>query len=205
MVKMRIGQLSLALCAAFVVGAVAGVGLVRSWQKANQRDATIPRREMMALSRMSPTIVMLGDSHTEFATWPELTGCPGVANFGIAGNTSTDIVERLPSVIAARPRAVLLMIGTNDVLRGINPADTASNVTRIAQRLAAEDIHVAIQAIPPIPGQESRVAALNARLNPTIQPPFTAGDIAHDNIHLRASGYAKWRDAVAPLMAAHCH
>ena len=158
----------------------------------------------MALSRMSPAIIMLGDFHTEFATWPELTGCPGVANFGIAGNTSADIVARLPSVIDARPRAVLLMIGTNDLLRGIDAADTVANVTRIAQRLAAENIQVAIQAIPPILGQESLVAALNARLKPTIEPPFTASDIAHDNIHLRPAGYAKWRDAVAPLIAAHC-
>lgn len=205
MANVRIGSLWAALCAAFVVGAFAGVASVRYWQKAHQRDTTIPRQEMMALSRMSPTTIMLGDSHTEFATWPELTGCPGVANFGIAGNTSTDIVARLPSVIAARPRAVLLMIGTNDVLRGINPADTAANVTQIAQRLAAENVQVAIQAIPPILGQESLVAALNARLNPTIKPPFTAVDIARDNIHLRASGYAKWRDAVAPFIAAHCH
>lgn len=204
MVNVRMASLSAALCAAFVVGAFAGVALVRYWQKAHQRGPIIPRQEMMALSRMSPTIIMLGDSHTEFATWPELTGCPGVANFGIAGNTSADIVARLPSVIAARPRAVLLMIGTNDLLRGINPADTASNVTQIAQRLAAENVQVAIQAIPPILGQENLVAALNARMKPTIEPPFTAGDIAHDRIHLRPAGYAKWRDAVAPLIAAHC-
>ena len=155
MVNVRTASLSAALCGAFVVGVFAGVVLVRYWHKAHQRDPIVPRQEMMALSRMSPTIIMLGDFHTEFATWPELTGCPGVANFGIAGNTSADIVARLPSVIDARPRAVLLMIGTNDLLRGIDAADTASNVTRIAQRLAAENIQVAIQAIPPILGQES--------------------------------------------------
>ncbi len=165
---MRIGLLLAALCAAFVFGAVAAIGLLRVWQKLHQRDASIPRQEMMALSRMHPRIIMLGDSHTEWATWPELTDCPPVANFGIAGNTSADILARLPSVIAARPRAVLLMVGTNDILRGIKPGDIASNVTRITQRLAAENVHVAVQAIPPIPGQESLVTALNARLRPTI-------------------------------------
>lgn len=199
------GWLSVALCVAFVAGAIIGAGSYRSWQKMRQRDAFAPRQDMMALSRLRPNIVMLGDSHTELATWSELTGCPGVANFGISGNTSADIMARLPGVIAARPRVVFLMIGTNDILGGISLDDTASNVAQITQRLAAENVQVVIQAIPPLVGREKSVAALNARLKPTIEPPFTAADITSDRIHLRASGYAKWRDAAAPLIAMHCH
>src|SRR3954451_7586104 len=62
-----------------------------------------------------PEIVMLGDSLTEWGNWHELVPEFRVINRGIAGDTSSGVLDRLEEVIARRPKLVFLMIGTNDI------------------------------------------------------------------------------------------
>jgi hypothetical protein len=39
-----------------------------------------------------PSIVMLGDSHTEFPNWAKLLNCNSVANFGVGGEWMSALV-----------------------------------------------------------------------------------------------------------------
>ena len=52
-----------------------------------------------------PDIVMLGDSLTEWGNWHELVPEFRVINRGIAGDTSSGVLDRLEEVIARRPVA----------------------------------------------------------------------------------------------------
>jgi lysophospholipase L1-like esterase len=150
----------------------------------------------------NPSIVMLGDSHTEFVNWPLLLHCKSIANHGVGGNDTAQMLARLPEVIAQRPRLVVLMAGTNDARRYVSPAETIANLRAIKQRITDRGIEYVSLTPPPLP---SRGDSINASIGAAmLQVPFTVDDLRPDQIHLRRSGYAKWRDAIAPMVQKYC-
>ncbi len=58
-----------------------------------------------------------------------------VVNLGVSGDTTTDGVERLPSVLAVRPKVVILEFGGNDGLRGLPIADAKQNLAKMIEAL----------------------------------------------------------------------
>ena len=65
-----------------------------------------------------------------------------VLNGGVSGDTTAGGLARLDWALADRPDAVLVELGANDFLRGIDPALSRDNLTRIVERLQAEDLPV---------------------------------------------------------------
>jgi len=61
-----------------------------------------------------------------------------VYNAGVSGDTTTDGLERLPGILAMKPRIVILELGGNDGLRGIPPALTKANMEKMIQPLQAQ-------------------------------------------------------------------
>lgn len=51
-----------------------------------------------------------------------------VVNLGVSGDTTTDGVERLPTVLAVHPAVVILEFGGNDGLRGLPVTSTQQNL-----------------------------------------------------------------------------
>ncbi len=74
-----------------------------------------------------------------------------VANAGISGETTTDALERLPSVTALRPVVVIVEFGGNDGLRGLPVATTRSNLDRIVVTLkdSGTEVLLAGMTLPP--------------------------------------------------------
>ncbi len=58
-----------------------------------------------------------------------------VVNFGVSGDTTTDGVERLPSVLAAKPAIVILEFGGNDGLRGLPVTSSEKNLRTMVEAL----------------------------------------------------------------------
>lgn len=149
-----------------------------------------------------PSIIMLGDSHTEFVNWPLLLHCPSIANHGIGGNDTSQILARVPEIIAKKPRLVVLMAGTNDARRYVPPTQTRANLASIRASIEAAGIEFISLTPPPLP---SRGDSVNVSISAaTLAVPFTLDDLRPDQIHLRRSGYAKWRDAIAPTVQKYC-
>lgn len=65
-----------------------------------------------------------------------------VLNGGNSGDTTAAGLARLDWALADRPDAVLVELGANDGLRGIDPASTYENLDAILTRLAAEELPV---------------------------------------------------------------
>jgi len=65
-----------------------------------------------------------------------------VLNFGVSGDTSVDGLERLPQVLAAKPRAVLLEFGANDCYQGLPVEETLDALDKMITGLRAEEIAV---------------------------------------------------------------
>ena len=87
-------------------------------------------------------VVLLGDSITQgwgedFSHW-----FPGmkIANRGISGDTTRGVLIRLQDdVLALEPKAILLLIGTNDLEENATPETIASNLKLILGAIAAHD------------------------------------------------------------------
>ncbi len=65
-----------------------------------------------------------------------------VINGGNSGDTTAAGLARLDWSLADHPDAVLVELGANDALRGLDPAQTRDNLDRILARLVALDLPV---------------------------------------------------------------
>jgi acyl-CoA thioesterase-1 len=79
-----------------------------------------------------------------------------VANMGISGDTTQDGLERLPLVLAEKPRIVVLEFGANDGLRGQPVSIAERNLAQMAEALEKSGARVVLAGItlPPNYGPE---------------------------------------------------
>jgi lysophospholipase L1-like esterase len=148
-------------------------------------------------------VAFLGDSITQGWAYP-------AANFGIFGNTTQQMLQRDAAVLAGHGYAkVIILGGTNDVLLGIEPEITVSNLEKIAlavQRSGAEPV---LCEIPPIfhslkvddnkdysndvrrlNGQIARLAAEHRwRLVDYYDPLRYHPHVSSDGVHMKRRGY----------------
>ncbi len=103
--------------------------------------------------------VLLGDSITDFFNYYELfydfckTSGQAVYNRGISGDTTDRLLERLyDNVLAIEPKNLVLLIGTNDIGRGLPLSMTLENVEKIITetKKACPDVNFIIEAVYPI-------------------------------------------------------
>jgi hypothetical protein len=139
-------------------------------------------------------VVFLGDSLTQGLAVDAVS--PLAVNYGVAGAKSSDLVPAVRQLGSLkRARAVALMIGTNDVGRGV--------VDGIEGRLRAISASIPVPVIwteiPPHSGGD--VSAVNAAAAKVCaeRPDCTflrmgwgAADMATDGVHLSPEGRARW-------------
>jgi acyl-CoA thioesterase-1 len=96
-----------------------------------------------------PVIVAFGDSLTAGFGVPPGKSYPDdlqrlidagkyryrIVNLGVSGDTTTDGMVRLPSVLALHPTLVILEFGANDGLRGLPVASARKNLADMIQSL----------------------------------------------------------------------
>ena len=101
-------------------------------------------------------ILMIGDSLTQGYGLPPGTEIPAVLeaklrtagvnvtviNAGVSGDTSAGGLARLDWSLADHPNAAIIELGSNDALRGIDPAQTEKNLSAILAKLKAGHIPV---------------------------------------------------------------
>jgi len=65
-----------------------------------------------------------------------------VINAGVSGDTSADGLSRIDWSLADKPDAAIVELGSNDALRGIDPAITEKNIAAVLAKLAAAHVPV---------------------------------------------------------------
>jgi acyl-CoA thioesterase-1 len=65
-----------------------------------------------------------------------------IVNLGVSGDTTTDGLERLPTVLAIHPAIVILEFGGNDGLRGLPVASAEKNLSDIVEALKKARVKV---------------------------------------------------------------
>lgn len=115
-------------------------------------------------------IVALGDSLTAGYQLPPDAGFPeqladalaaegyqvNVMNAGVSGDTSSGGLARLDWAVAPGTDILILALGSNDALRGIEPHVTRANLETIVTRMNDRDINVLIVGMlaPPNMGED---------------------------------------------------
>ena len=159
----------------------------------------------------SAVAVFLGDSLTERGDWQQVLPGQHVLNFGIGGNTTDDVLERLDEVVAARPSIVVLEIGTNDFAWRIPLEEVVETIERLLVELRAKlpDARLLVQSILPRQPEYAHVVhTVNEQIQafaPSVDVeyldvwPALAGDdegikpeFTVDGLHLSDAGYAAW-------------
>lgn len=144
-----------------------------------------------------------------------------VINAGVSGDTTAGGVARLDWTLADRPDAMIVALGGNDLLRGIDPAASRANLARILARLRDEGVPALLVGLP-APGNygpEFRAAfeamypelaaEYGAALVPDLLAPITEKHLTGqafldlmqaDGIHPNAAGVALVVEALGPAV-----
>lgn len=110
-------------------GRVLGMAPQHEWNRNYQ-----VRREMFRLDKNeSARVLMLGDSLTAQGEWNAMLGEPLVANRGIDGDTSVGVLARIGDDADFGGDAVVIWIGTNDVLQGQAAGPIAQRIIEAAR------------------------------------------------------------------------
>ena len=173
------------------------------------------------------TIVALGDSLTAGYRLPPDDGFPEqlqaalkakgytdvtVVNAGVSGDTTSGGLSRLDWAVGPDADAVILELGANDALRGIDPSIAHKNLEEMIVRLQKRGLPILLAGMlaPPNLGKDYA-----ARFNPiypdiakkydlTLYPFFLDGVVTHpklmlsDGLHPTAEGVAEIVTRIMP-------
>lgn len=186
---------------------------------------TVPAVQAQAEERV---IVAFGDSLTAGLGVAAADGYPAVLeqklkeagysyrviNSGVSGETTAGGLRRVDWVLRSRPEIVILELGANDGLRGLDVAQTEKNLAAIIERLqkAGVEVILAGMKMPPNYGKEYTEAferiypRLAAQYRLTLIPFFLDGVAAQSNlnqadgIHPTGQGYRVIVDRIWPMI-----
>ena len=179
-----------------------------------------------------PRIVAFGDSLTaglgvaledaypaQLQRRLEQQGVPyRVINAGVSGDTTAGGLRRVDWALKSRPTILILELGANDGLRGLNPGETKANLERIIQRCQQASVTVVLAGmkLPPNYGAdytksfEAVYPALAKQYRLMLIPFFLDGVAGSpslnqaDGIHPTGEGYRiiadKVLETVKPLL-----
>lgn len=151
------------------------------------------------LERFPPpgSISFVGDSHVERGPWWIL---PDVANYGISGAGTADVLSRIDRIEAGR---FIVLVGVNDIVSGRKPPDVAADIGKIVAGRTTTLLSV-LPVRGRYAGHNQAIAELDALLPEVCSEPSCNlidtwtimaedGELAarytNDGLHLNADGY----------------
>lgn len=86
----------------------------------------------------------------QLQAWLRENGVPDVIviNAGVSGDTTAGGLARIGWVLGDDPDAVIVALGGNDLLRGIDPASSRANLDGILATIAERDLPVILAGLP---------------------------------------------------------
>ena len=189
--------------------------------------ALIAAARVQPVNAESPVkVVALGDSLTAGYGLPDKDGfvprlqaaltakgiAAVVANAGVSGDTAADGLARLSWSVPEGTDAVIVELGANDMLRGLNPAVTREKLDAILQRLVQRHIAILLCGMRSAPNLgpdyghafESIYPDLAAKYGALLYPFFldgAAGNLSltqSDGLHPNAGGVGVIVERILP-------
>ncbi|MBO9595108.1 MAG: sialate O-acetylesterase [Niabella sp.] len=165
-------------------------------------------------------IVFLGNSITFWGLFNQTLGQPQIRNRGIPGDITNGVLERLDGILDGKPAKIFILIGINDIARGIPDSIVIGNqrqiVTRIRERSPRTKIF--LQTLLPTNSsfkklaahynKEAHIRAVNEGLRKIaaasgvtlvdLHAVFDDGtgqlikELTFDGVHITKKGYDRW-------------
>jgi acyl-CoA thioesterase-1 len=182
-----------------------------------------------AFAARGQVVTILGDSITAGYGLPQQASLPvqlhlaleklGVPNIvrgaGVSGDTTQDGAGRIDFSIRPDTAVVVVALGGNDLLQGVDPKTTRANLERIVTRLKARHMGVVLAGLhaPPEIGAgyardfDAVFPAVAKQHGVTLYPDLLAGVARHralnqgDAIHPNAQGVQVIVGKLAPVVA----
>ena len=183
----------------------------------------------MPASAKTPEILAFGDSLTGGLGLPASEAFPArlqalleedgidvkIVNSGVSGDTTTDGLARLDWALADKPDFVILALGANDALRGINPKIVRANLDKMIEKIQTSGAKVLLLGMlaPTNWGTEyerafDMIYPELAKAHDVPLYPFILDGVAMnpalnqpDGMHPNERGVAVMTDHIAPLVA----
>jgi len=187
--------------------------------------------QKVSLFRLLPDtkreIIFLGNSITDIGEWTEIWQNPKVKNRGISGDNTFGVLARLDEVVASKPKKVFLMIGINDIAKGIPDNVIVENIIKIITNIqaASPKTILILQSILPTndaftefkrhQNKDGHIRTVNAALRNYCQQHQlvfvdlyslflnTSGKLdvryTNDGLHINGAGYMLWRDTLRKM------
>lgn len=177
----------------------------------------------------STTIVMLGNSLTEYGgDWGKRLGAD-VANYGIIGDHLGGMLRRLHQVTEHHPKAIFFMGGINDVNSKTSASMIFARQKKLIESIQRQSpqtriyvesllpINLSVKQWRPLIGQAHKIPEINKQLKAyceekgltfiDLYPLLTDSDgttlrreLTRDGLHLTEAGYDIWVDKIKPLV-----
>ena len=173
-------------------------------------------------------ILFIGNSITNGAEWNELFPRKRVKNGGISGDTSEGVYDRLDAVVKGKPAKIFILVGINDISRGIQVDTIVQNMKRIVEKIQNESpkTKIYIQSILPVNPdfgmfkghmKPQLIKEINQSYQNIVQE-YKVNYIdlyshfleegtdkmdkkyTNDGLHLLGEGYLLWREIVKPYL-----
>ncbi len=181
-----------------------------------------------SLPQTKGDIIFIGNSITDGGEWSELFNDLRVKNRSISGDVSAGVLRRIDEVVKRKPEKVFLMIGTNDLARGISTDSVVRNILLAATWIKQESpsTRLFVQSILPVSdvfkkfsghtNKTDSIIKVNERLGKAAEtyqytflklyPAFCnqQGKLntkyTNDGLHLVGDGYLLWKHLVFPYV-----
>jgi lysophospholipase L1-like esterase len=229
---------------ACIAVAIAGVALGFAWGVVVMHNHVFPYAQLQAAKRVlgadaapenvqharnsifaafapKSDVVMVGDSLVEQGPWSEIFPGIAVANRGIGGDSTQDVLARMNEIYAVQAKKAFVMLGSNDVFEGRPVQSAFEDYKKVVALLASHGSAVIIQstlecsrrkcgaALAEI-RQLNELLAGHARQSGYLYVDINKGITAEeglmpefttDGVHLNGKGYLHWSAQIRPLLA----
>ncbi len=166
-------------------------------------------------------IVFLGDSITDGGCWEEMLPGVPLKNRGINADDTVGVIKRLDDIVMPKPRAIFLLIGTNDLPWFVHRknSEILKNYNQILSRCRelSPSTQVFVQSLlPRTKSYAKRIQIINTALKElavrhgytfiNLYPSFAdengclQKNLTNDNLHLMAAGYLRWVEILQPYI-----
>ncbi|MDR1042211.1 MAG: GDSL-type esterase/lipase family protein [Deltaproteobacteria bacterium] len=153
------------------------------------------------------TVVLLGDSLTEWGDYSGLSGrerpcgAAGPVNHGVSGDTTWGILARLHETTVLKPDWVFVQAGINDLAQGSGPDELAARLARIWARLASDSPGCRVGVLNLLPLCTARLAWPGSALDNALVRRANAGirEAASRNVAEFLDLYTAYADPAGEL------
>lgn len=196
-----------------------------AWDSTYRPGSYVLKKPQFESYPKSPNdVIMIGNSITDYNEWHEMLPSPFVKNRGISGDITFGVLERLDDVVKGQPSKIFILIGINDISRGIPTSVIIRNHERMVEKIKRESprTRIYLQTILPVNREfpnrekfdkEKQILEVNEALkklakreNATLidlyshfadAKGYLPKEYTYDGLHLNHKGYERWVKLIA--------